>query len=128
MLQQTLGRLDGPLTAEGENLKPALITYWFSKRKFSQYVGFIDILFMKCIKSCVCFLFLFFFSKGSNMALPFLLVFAATVILIRPETPVTKVGNEGYLRQKTSSCYVLLMSNSKSTHASLLTGPTSELT
>ncbi|XP_061545035.1 uncharacterized protein C1orf159 homolog isoform X3 [Phycodurus eques] len=28
--------------------------------------------------------------KGSNMALSFLLVLAATVILIRPETPVTK--------------------------------------
>ena len=30
--------------------------------------------------------------KGSSMALSFLLVLAATVILIRPETPVTKVG------------------------------------
>lgn len=30
-------------------------------------------------------------SKGSVMALSLLLVFAATVILIRPETPVTKV-------------------------------------
>lgn len=30
--------------------------------------------------------------KGLNMALSFLLVLAATVILIRPETPVTKVG------------------------------------
>lgn len=38
-------------------------------------------------------------SKGSKMALSFLLVLAATVILIRPETPVTKVEDGCYLAQ-----------------------------
>lgn len=45
-------------------------------------------------------------SKGSSMALSFLLVLAATVILIRPETPVTKVQNGGDSHQRANECSV----------------------
>ncbi len=40
------------------------------------------------------------------MALSFLLVLAATVILIRPETPVTKVEKSFYSSQRADVCFV----------------------
>lgn len=41
-----------------------------------------------------------------TMALSFLLVLAATVILIRPETPVTKVQNRSDSCQRANECFV----------------------
>ena len=43
--------------------------------------------------------------EASNMALSFLLVLAATVILIRPETPLTKVKRLMLLSQRVSACF-----------------------
>lgn len=62
------------------------------------------------------------------MALSFLLVLAATVILIRPETPVTKVQNGGDSHQRANECSVQVALICSSVNTLLSAGPTSELT
>lgn len=59
--------------------------------------GLIKLIDMHLIQVCLIF-------KVWNMALSFLLVLAATVILIRPETPVTKVQNGRDSRQRANVC------------------------
>lgn len=61
--------------------------------------GLIKLIHMYLIQVCLIF-------RGSNMALSFLLVLAATVILIRPETPVTKVQNGRDSCQRANVCSV----------------------
>lgn len=77
-----------------ENVDPVLTkAFDFEYLHLYRALLWFTLLFVKRVTAPASFDSSSFYWKGSNMALSFLLVLAATVILIRPETPVTKVEN-----------------------------------